>query len=68
MTQTKIKYDLAAQDFELDSEFIGLSGVQAYGHHKKGISGMNFIYYAWTLGLAYKNNGENILSTEYGYN
>jgi len=67
MTQTKIKYDLAAQDFELGDEFIGLSGVQAYGHHK-GISGMNFIYYAWTLGLAYKNNGENILSTEYGYN
>jgi len=65
--KTKIKYLLAAQDFKLQRQEISKSNIQAYGHYK-GVSGMNFIYYAWTYGLAYKNNGRNILSKEYGYN
>ena len=67
MTQTDIKYDLAAQDFEFDAKDISRSSIQAYGHYK-GIAGMNFIYYAWTYELAYKNGGTNILSKKYGYN
>ncbi len=67
MSKTKIKYNLAAQDFELSADNIHKSNIQAYGHYK-GVAGMNFIYYAWTYGLAYKNNGTEILSHEYGYN
>lgn len=66
-TKTKIKYFLAAQDFKLNRAEMGRSNIQAYGHYR-GISGMNFIYYAWTYGLAYRNNGKNILSKGYGYN
>lgn len=67
ISQTRIKYNLAAQDFHLLTDNINNSGIQAYGHYK-GVSGMNFIYYAWTLGLAYRNGGKNIPSIEYGYN
>tara|TARA_Y100000114_G_scaffold155865_1_gene181183 strand:- start:975 stop:3374 length:2400 start_codon:yes stop_codon:yes gene_type:complete len=64
---TNLKYNVAAQDFKLKRSDINKTGIQAYGHYK-GISGMNFIYYAWTYGLAYNNGGRNILSKEYGYN
>ena len=67
LSKTKIKYNVAAQDFKLQRKDINKSGIQAYGHYK-GVAGMNFIYYAWTYGLAYKNGGKNILSKEYGYN
>ena len=67
ISKTKIKYNVAAQDFKLQRKDINKSGIQAYGHYK-GVAGMNFIYYAWTYGLAYKNGGKNILSKEYGYN
>ena len=63
---TNMEYNLAAQDFKLLNEEINKSNIQASGHYK-GIGGMNFIYYAWTYGLAYKNNGRNILSAERGY-
>jgi hypothetical protein len=66
-TKTNIKYNLAAQDFKLRPQDVNKSSIQAYGHYK-GISGMNFVYYAWTYGLAYKNGGKNILSKQYGYN
>ena len=67
ISKTKIKYNIAAQDGKLHRQDIYKSGVQAYGHYK-GIAGMNFIYYAWTYGLAYKNNAKNILSKGYGFN
>ena len=67
ISKTKIRYNVAAQDFKLKDENRYKSGVQAYGHYK-GVAGMNFIYYAWTYGLAYKNGGKNILSKEVGYN
>jgi hypothetical protein len=66
-SKTNIKYNVATQDFKLDRQDINKSGIQAYGHYK-GVAGMNFIYYAWTYGLAYKNGGKNILSRRYGYN
>ena len=66
IANTSIKYNLAAQDFKLLAEEINKSSIQAFGHYK-GIGGMNFIYYAWAYGLAYRNNGQNILSTEEGY-
>ena len=62
-----IEYKLAAQPFELLEKEINKSTVQAMGHYK-GVSGMDFIYYAWTYGLAYKSGGKNVLSQEYGYN
>ena len=58
---TNLKYDLAAQDRKFLPIDINKSSIQAHGQYK-GIGGMNFIYYAWTLGLAYYNNGKNILS------
>ena len=66
ISKTKIKYNVAAQDFKLKRAEINKSGIQAYGHYK-GVSGMNFIYYAWTYGLAFKNDGINLLSNEYVY-
>ena len=67
ISKTRIKYNVAAQDFKLTRENINKSGVQAYGHYK-GVAGMNFIYYAWTYGLAYKNNAKNIERTEVQFN
>ena len=67
MSKVGIKYNLAAQDFKLGKQDINKSTIQAHGHYK-GVSGMNYIYYAWTYGLAYKNGGKNILSKQYGYN
>ena len=67
MSKVDIKYNLAAQDFKLGRQDINKSTIQAHGHYK-GVSGMNYIYYAWTYGLAYKNGGKNILSKQYGYN
>lgn len=67
MSKVDIKYNLAAQDFKLKRREYSKSTIQAHGHFK-GVSGMNFIYYAWTYELAYKNGGENILSKQYGYN
>jgi len=63
---TNTKYNLAAQDLKLSTFNLNKSNIQAYGHYK-GVGGMNFIYYAWTLGLAYKNNGKNILLQEGGF-
>ena len=67
ISKTKIKYNVCAQDFKLLSQDINKSGIQAYGHYK-GVAGMNFIYYAWTYGLAFKNGGKNIPSKQFGYN
>ena len=66
ISKTKIKYNVCAQDFKLLGRDINKSGIQAYGHYK-GVAGMNFIYYAWTYGLAFKNDGINFLSNEYVY-
>ena len=55
------------QDFKLNGQERNKSGVQAYGHYK-GVAGMNFIYYAWTYGLAFKNNAKNIPAKDYGFN
>ena len=63
----QIKYNLAAQPFELGKSDFNSSTIQAMGHFK-GVAGMNFIYYAWTYGLAYTSGGNNILSREYGFN
>ena len=61
--KTKIEYNLAAIDGKLLPNHVNKSNIQAAGQYK-GVSGMNFIYYAWTLGLAYFNNGRNILLEE----
>lgn len=60
---TNIKYNLAAIDGKLNADDINKSNIQATGHYN-GIGGMNFIYYAWTLGLAFFNDGKNILLEE----
>ena len=63
----QIKYNIAAQPFKLSQADFNSSTIQATGHFK-GVAGMNFIYYAWTYGLAYISNGANILSREKGFN
>ena len=63
ITHTNIKYNLAAIDGKIKANDINKFNIQASGHYR-GVGGMNFIYYAWTLGLAYFNNGRNILLEE----
>ena len=63
ITHTNIKYNLAAIDGKINANDINKFNIQASGHYR-GVGGMNFIYYAWTFGLAYFNNGRNILLEE----
>jgi hypothetical protein len=64
MSFTKVKYRLAAFDDEIESHDCNKSTIQSLGQLTGGISGMNFIFYAWTYNLALINGGKNILNEE----
>lgn len=64
MTITKIKYKLAAFDNKIKSNDYNKSTIQSLGQLTSGVSGMNFIYYAWTYNLARTSGGKNILNEE----
>jgi len=64
MSITKVKYRLAAFDDEIESHDCNKSTIQSLGQLTGGISGMNFIFYAWTYNLALINGGKNILNEE----
>jgi hypothetical protein len=61
-TITKIKYNLAAFDRKMKTNEYNKSTIQSMAQFKGGVSGMNFIYYAWTYNLAFDNGGKNVLS------
>ena len=61
-TITKIKYKLAAFDDKIASSEYNKSTIQSLGQLTRGVSGMNFIYYAWTYNFAFDLGGTNILS------
>jgi hypothetical protein len=64
MSITKVKYRLAAFDDDIESHDCNKSTIQSLGQLTGGISGMNFIFYAWTYNLALINGGKNILNEE----
>jgi len=64
MSFTKVKYRLAAFDDDIESHDCNKSTIQSLGQLTGGISGMNFIFYAWTYNLALLNGGKNILNEE----
>jgi len=62
---TGIKYNLAAQDVNIALRNLNKANIYANGQLSHNIDGMNFIYYAWTYGVAIKNGGKNVLFEDF---